>query len=191
MNFDRIKKVLSRMTAGPWRWWTSNSFRRLSSDPSGKDGDVAYGCVHSDGHPDIAVPNEYDMEGIALLRNEAPALLAELERLQALAAHVYDMLDDVTDEEIQAVVKKVREALEPKHLKSADAKLAAVQSGDPYRASDFDYAKHKAALTTLTDAEFLAHLADAPWSIPHAFGDGTVGLRVDHTAWEELIRRVR
>lgn len=94
MNIDKIKQVLSRMTPGPWSWWTSNSFRRLSSDPSGKDGDVAYGCVQSDGHPDIAVPNEHDMEGIALLRNEGPALVAEIERLREALEGVLEVCRD-------------------------------------------------------------------------------------------------
>jgi len=29
-----------RGTPGPWEWWTSNSFLRLSSKATGKDGDV-------------------------------------------------------------------------------------------------------------------------------------------------------
>jgi hypothetical protein len=94
MNLERIKKVLSRMTKGPWRWWTSNSFRRLSSDPSGKDGDVMYACVQSDGHPDIAVPNPHDMEGIELLRNEGDALVAEIERLRAALEGVLEVCRD-------------------------------------------------------------------------------------------------
>ena len=45
-------------TPGPWEWWTSNSFRRLSSKATGKDGDVLYATVQpSDGHPDVELPN--------------------------------------------------------------------------------------------------------------------------------------
>jgi hypothetical protein len=39
-------------------WWTSCSFRRLSSAATGKDGDVLRGVVQpSDGHPDVYLPN--------------------------------------------------------------------------------------------------------------------------------------
>ena len=44
------------VTAGPWRWWTSCSWRRLSSDANGKDGGVACPYVsRGDGHPDINI----------------------------------------------------------------------------------------------------------------------------------------
>ena len=47
-----------RWTPGPWRWWTSNSFRRLSSDATGGDGGVLCAVVqHSDGHPDVYLKN--------------------------------------------------------------------------------------------------------------------------------------
>jgi hypothetical protein len=97
VNLDQIKKVLSWMTPGPWSWWTSNSFRRLSSDPSGKDGDVMYACVQSDGHPDIAVPNPHDMEGIELLRNEGDALVAEIERLRVESERFRTALEGVLE----------------------------------------------------------------------------------------------
>jgi hypothetical protein len=55
-----------RATPGPWLWWTSNSFRRLSS-PNG-DGDVLHGSVHRiDGVVDI-VGNEADKNLIANMR---------------------------------------------------------------------------------------------------------------------------
>ena len=46
-----------KFTPGPWRWWTSNSFRRLSSDATGKDGDVLYACVCPDRVADVVLPN--------------------------------------------------------------------------------------------------------------------------------------
>ncbi len=56
-------------TPGPWRWWTSNSFRRLSSDATGKDGDVLSATVsRSDGHPDLIV-SEADMKLIGAAPN--------------------------------------------------------------------------------------------------------------------------
>jgi hypothetical protein len=62
-------------TPGPWCWWTSNSHRRLSSDATGKDGDVASGAVHRDGWTDITI-KQPDQDLIAAARNALPALLA-------------------------------------------------------------------------------------------------------------------
>jgi hypothetical protein len=41
-------------TAGPWTWWTSNSFVRLTG-ADGKDGGVLGACLASDGHACINV----------------------------------------------------------------------------------------------------------------------------------------
>lgn len=60
-------------TPGPWKWWTSNSFRRLSS--ANKDGGVICPTVQlCDGHPDLIVSKE-DMALIAA----APELLEALQ----------------------------------------------------------------------------------------------------------------
>jgi len=93
LDLSLIKTALAHMTKGPWRWWTSNSFRRLSSDPSGKDGDVAYGCVHSDGHPDIAISEE-NMEGIVVMRNHGEALVAEIEKLREALKSILEVSRD-------------------------------------------------------------------------------------------------
>jgi len=62
-------------TPGPWEWWTSNSFLRLSSEADGKDGGVICPTVsRSDGHPDLIVKRE-DMALIAA----APELLEALQ----------------------------------------------------------------------------------------------------------------
>lgn len=66
-------------TPGPWRWWTSNSWRRLSSDHPDhpRDGGVLCPTVsRSDGHPDCIV-TEADMAMIAAV----PDLYAALARL--------------------------------------------------------------------------------------------------------------
>lgn len=70
-------------TPGPWNWWTSNSFRRLSSEADGKDGGVICPTVsRSDGHPDLIVKRE-DMALIAA----APELLEALQGLLFLYEH--------------------------------------------------------------------------------------------------------
>ncbi|MGL5968885.1 MAG: hypothetical protein ACRCZ6_17325 [Kluyvera sp.] len=60
-------------TPGPWEWWTSNSFLRLSSKATGKDGGVIDSTVMRDGHPTLLVKKE-DMALIAA----APELLEAL-----------------------------------------------------------------------------------------------------------------
>jgi len=76
---DRARALLAAAgdaTARPWRWWTSNSFLRLSSDPSGKDGDVLHGTVHPvDKHPDV-VCSEANQEFIVGACNNAEELAA-------------------------------------------------------------------------------------------------------------------
>ncbi len=77
---------------GTWRWWTSCSFRRLSSDATGGDGDVLHATVHRhDNHPDvwateptmdfIAAANPVAMR--AILSDRVAAHL-EVARLRAL-----------------------------------------------------------------------------------------------------------
>lgn len=61
-------------TPGPWEWWTSNSFLRLSSKATGKDGGVIDSTVMRDGHPTLIVKKE-DMTLIAA----APELLEALQ----------------------------------------------------------------------------------------------------------------
>jgi hypothetical protein len=61
-------------TPGPWEWWTSNSFLRLSSKATGKDGGVIDSTVMRDGHPTLIVKKE-DMA----LIEAAPELLEALQ----------------------------------------------------------------------------------------------------------------
>ncbi|POU03581.1 hypothetical protein C3369_07100 [Escherichia sp. ESNIH1] len=76
-------------TPGPWKWWTSNSFLRLSSEATGKDGDVIDSYKLSDGHTTVCVKNKSDMALIAA----APELLEALESL----FENYKMLADSGD----------------------------------------------------------------------------------------------
>ncbi|AWQ50469.1 hypothetical protein B1A42_18495 [Serratia marcescens] len=66
-------------TPGPWEWFTSNSIARLSSTPSGKDGDVLSAFRAFDGVPCVSV-SQRDMAFIAAANPAVViALLAELE----------------------------------------------------------------------------------------------------------------
>jgi hypothetical protein len=75
-----------RVTPGPWKWWTSNSVRRLSS-PVG-DGDVLHGSTHPrDGVVDV-VGNEIDKNFIATVRTREPVLAAALREQLELTTHL-------------------------------------------------------------------------------------------------------
>ena len=65
-----------KYTPGPWKWWTSNSFLRLSSQATGKDGGVIDSYVMKDGHSSLIVSKE-DMNLIAA----APDLLNALQAM--------------------------------------------------------------------------------------------------------------
>lgn len=68
---------MSGYTKGPWEWWTSNSFLRLSSKATGKDGGVIDSYVMSDGHSSLSVTYA-DMALIAA----APELLEACLRMR-------------------------------------------------------------------------------------------------------------
>lgn len=86
-------------TPGPWEWWTSNSFLRLSSKATGKDGGVIDSYVMRDGHPTLVVKKE-DMA----LIEAAPELL---EVLQECLPWVNNGLARGTHAKALAVIDKV------------------------------------------------------------------------------------
>lgn len=63
-------------TPGPWKWWTSNSWKRLKREAAGISTTVLEPYVCRDGHPDCTV-SEADMHLIAA----APDLLKALRPL--------------------------------------------------------------------------------------------------------------
>jgi hypothetical protein len=66
-------------TPYPWRWFTSNSHNRLSSEVTGKDGDVIHAYRASDGMFCVNV-SQRDMPVIAA----APELLEALQEMVAI-----------------------------------------------------------------------------------------------------------
>ena len=63
------------ITPGKWKWWTSNSFRRLKSEQeNGHSVYVMRATIAGDGHPDIEV-SEADMNLIAAAPDLLHALL--------------------------------------------------------------------------------------------------------------------
>lgn len=81
-------------TPGPWQWWTSNSFLRLSSQATGKDGDVIDSFRMSDGATSLSV-KVADMHLIAA----APDLLNELQRLRDYVINICGVDDGDCDSE--------------------------------------------------------------------------------------------
>ncbi|WP_241170090.1 ead/Ea22-like family protein [Serratia marcescens] len=78
-KFSELKAAAMAATPGPWEWFTSNSMARLSSTPSGKDGDVLSAFRASDGVPCVSV-SQHNMAFIAAANPAVTlTLLAELE----------------------------------------------------------------------------------------------------------------
>ncbi|WP_105634303.1 hypothetical protein [Cronobacter dublinensis] len=76
-------------TPGPWEWWTSNSFLRLSSQATGKDGGVIDSYAMSDGHTSLSV-SKADMALIAA----APDLLEALQGYMSAVKYMSEAMKD-------------------------------------------------------------------------------------------------
>lgn len=97
-------------TPGPWQWWTSNSWRRLTAHnlPGGRyerEGNVICPIVASDRHPDLSISGA-DMA----LISAAPELYAALKRardmLQSVAGDIEDgySLDSLRGKYVMAIL---------------------------------------------------------------------------------------
>lgn len=74
-------------TPGPWKWWTSCSYRRLGSEATRRDGDVLHAVIQrSDNHPDVHFPNGGVNGPDARLIAAAPELLEALKACAAVVA---------------------------------------------------------------------------------------------------------
>ena len=114
MTADELKAIRERCekaTAGPWKWWTSNSVIRLSSGD--KDGGVAWaqdGGKH--GMPSIVI-GEADMAFTENARTDIPALLAELDLWRPLTSEEAEKAlaeadaEPASEEEIDELVRRV------------------------------------------------------------------------------------
>ncbi|EOI3502489.1 hypothetical protein ACMSZU_001080 [Cronobacter dublinensis] len=93
-------------TPGPWEWWTSNSFLRLSSQATGKDGGVIDSYAMSDGHTSLSV-SYADMALIAA----APDLLEALQDFVDLFPDVIDgdAIMPALDKAYAAIAKAIGE----------------------------------------------------------------------------------
>jgi len=108
-KFRELKAAAMAATSGPWEWFTSNSMARLSSIPSGQDGDVLSAFRASDGVPCVSV-SQHNMSFIAAANPAAIlALLAELE-----AYKQYAKKRDTENESLSLTVGRLRVELEAK-----------------------------------------------------------------------------
>lgn len=80
MKNQHLKELAKLATPWPWKWFTSNSHNRLSSVPSGKDGDVISAFKAADGAACVSI-SQGDM---AFIEAAHPGAVIELiERLEA------------------------------------------------------------------------------------------------------------
>ncbi|SQK75782.1 ead/Ea22-like family protein [Tatumella ptyseos] len=85
---QRIKAAAKKATPGKWMWWTSNSFLRLSSDATAKDGGVIDSYRMEDGHTSLQV-SKSDQDFIALCFPENITVIIDaLEKAQARIAEL-------------------------------------------------------------------------------------------------------
>lgn len=101
-----------RYTPGPWEWWTSNSFLRLSSKVTGKDGGVIDSYRMSDGHTSLSVKYE-DMALIAAAPELLEALQLSLVAMNEMGdiLNFHDMADSETVEKLTPAFEMARAAI--------------------------------------------------------------------------------
>lgn len=123
-KFSELKAAAMAATPGPWEWFTSNSMARLSSTPSGKDGDVLSAFRASDGVPCVSV-SQYDMAFIAAANPAVIlALLAELETERA-SREQWQRNCQRTEERAERLDAMLTESVQA--LKAAEQRIAELE----------------------------------------------------------------
>lgn len=80
MKTLQLRELAKLATPWPWKWFTSNSHNRLSSVPSGKDGDVISAFKAADGAACVSI----SQDDMAFIEAAHPGAVLELiERLEA------------------------------------------------------------------------------------------------------------
>lgn len=93
---EKDKAICEAATPGPWRWWTSNSHRRLRSDAA--PGDVAFGTKLRDGCDDIVI-SDADMAASENAANRLPLYIADAEEMEKRIAKIKQWHKASTDSE--------------------------------------------------------------------------------------------
>lgn len=99
-------------TPGPWEWWTSNSFLRLSSKTTGRDGDVIDSFGMSDGATSLSVKAD-DMNLIAAAPDLLEALQLSLNAMNEMGdiLNFHDLVEQSKVDELTPAFDKARAAI--------------------------------------------------------------------------------
>lgn len=89
----RLLELAEMATPGPWKWWTSNSWKRLKRDDFGILEPVIEPYVCPDGHPDCTVA-QGDMLFIEAAPDFAALLRLALSRIDELERTLNECITD-------------------------------------------------------------------------------------------------
>lgn len=129
---------MTSFTPGPWKWWTSNSWRRLKRDDRDAENVLEPTVCRSDNHPDLIV-NEANMALIAA----APDLYIEGEQSAETLEEMGkifrgkgfpgcgDICDLQAKQQRAALAKARGETTEPLSTRLRDAKQPFVETTPP------------------------------------------------------------
>ena len=95
LDLAAIRERVEKATPGPWRedgpWWHDNDEATVVITV---DVDRAAVCIQPPLHARRGLASDADMEFIAHAREDIPALLAEIDRLNATIQRVRDIVND-------------------------------------------------------------------------------------------------
>jgi len=116
---QQLKELAQLATPWPWKWFTSNSHNRLSSVPSGKDGDVISAFKAVDGVACVSV-SRADM---AFIEAAHPGAVIELITSNEILSHEFEetkqLLRGTREKLTRAIDRNVAKDIEIKRLKAA------------------------------------------------------------------------
>ncbi|WP_456309816.1 hypothetical protein [Serratia proteamaculans] len=120
MNTQQLKELAQRATPWPWKWFTSNSHNRLSSVPSGKDGDVISAFKAVDGVACVSV-SRADM---AFIEAAHPGAVIELITSNEILSHEFEetkqLLRGTREKLTRAIDRNVAKDIEIKRLSAVE-----------------------------------------------------------------------
>ncbi|NNS07284.1 hypothetical protein [Erwinia sp. JH02] len=120
MNTQQLKKLAQLATPWPWKWFTSNSHNRLSSVPSGKDGDVISAFKAVDGVACVSV-SRADM---AFIEAAHPGAVIELITSNEILSHEFEetkqLLRSTREKLTRAIDRNVAKDIEIKRLSAVE-----------------------------------------------------------------------
>ncbi|MCS3605285.1 hypothetical protein [Erwinia rhapontici] len=120
MKTQQLKELAQRATPWPWKWFTSNSHNRLSSVPSGKDGDVISAFKAVDGVACLSV-SRADM---AFIEAAHPGAVIELITSNEILSHEFEetkqLLRSTREKLTRAIDRNVAKDIEIKRLSAVE-----------------------------------------------------------------------